>query len=83
MRIWTKIKTFLYAGITLLAAMLVNMTSGCPGVLASESAEGTMDAQTAWILVGIIALVIVVAVIVAAVTSVISGVVGSEGDTEE
>lgn len=80
MRVWNKIKSLIYAGITIFAVMLMNMVSGCADVFASDGAEGTMDAQTAWIIVGIIAVAVIVAVIIAAVTSVISGVVGAQED---
>ncbi len=81
MKIWKRIKALVYAGIALLAVMLVNMGTGCAGVLASETTEGTLDAQTAWIIVGVIAVAVIVAVIIAAVTSVVSGVVGADEDS--
>lgn len=83
MSVWNKGKKWLYAGVTMLAVMLMNQICGCAGVLASEGAQETMDAQTAWILVGIIAVAVIVAVIIAAVTSVISGVVGAKEDSGE
>ena len=83
MRVWNKIKSLIYVGVTMLAVVLMNMVSGCAGVFASDGTEGTVDAQTAWILVGIIAVAVIVAVIIAAVTSVISGVVGAQEDGNE
>lgn len=83
MRVFRKIKRQMYAGAAVLALMLMNQITGCAGVLASEGAQESIDAQTAWILVGIIAVAVIVAVIVAAVTSVISGVVGAKEDSGE
>ena len=42
-----------------------------------------MDAQTGWILVGIIGIAIIAAVIVAVVSSVVSAVAGSDEDQED
>lgn len=83
MSVWSKWKKWIYAGVTMLAVILMNQIFGCTGVLAGESAQETADVQTGWIIVGIIAVAVIVAVIVAAVTSVIAGVVGAKEDSGE
>lgn len=83
MRVWKKIKSLIYVGMTIFAMILMNIGAGCAGVLASDGAEGAVDSQTGWLIVGIIAVAVIVAVIIAAVTSVISGVVGAQEDGEE
>lgn len=83
MSVWSKMKKQIYAGVTMLAVMLMNQITDCAGVLAAGAAEETVDAQTGWIIVGIIAVAVIVAVIIAAVTSVVSGVVGAKEDSGE
>lgn len=83
MSVWSKWKKGIYAGMTVFAVMLMNQLFGCAGALAGEAAQESVDAQTGWIIVGIIAVAVIVAVIVAAVTSVIAGVVGAKEDSGE
>lgn len=83
MGVWSKMKKCIYAGVTMLAVMLMNHISGCTAVLAEGAAQETVDAQTGWLIVGIIAVAVIVAVIIAAVTSVIAGVVGAKEDSGE